>query len=85
MQSLIRTFIRENILLEKRSATLSAQNMNDISQALNWLRLNKLLVNAGCLALNDSGKHTVTISFKGKKQNIIDVIKTRFGSFIDVA
>jgi len=73
-----------DILNEGKSARLSGQNQADIAYALNWLRLNKMLKNAGSITADDSGRHHVTIKFKGNKNALIDKVRSRFGTFVKV-
>ena len=73
-----------DILNEGKSARLSGQNQSDLAYALNWLRLNKVLKNAGSIITDDSGRHHVTIKFKGDKNALINKVKSRFGAFVKV-
>ena len=68
----------------KNSTTLSSQNKNDIMIALNWLKLNKVLISASMLKLGDDKRYRTRIKFSGKKSDIVDLVKSKFGSFVDV-
>ena len=83
-------FIRKSILLEaKKSKTkrlrLRAQNKSDLTYAIGWLRLNKLLGSAGKASTASNGQHQITISYKGDRKKVVDTIKNRFGSFVNVS
>lgn len=82
-RDLLREYVCE-VLRETRS-TLSSQNMNDIGLALNWIRLHGKIRNArGHQPKTLNGRHVVTISHSGSKKELKDLVKARFGSFIDV-
>lgn len=81
---LLREFIRILLIEESKSATLSGQNLDDIGQAINWLKLNGYVKNAGSHSKKKDGKHQVSMKFKGSKKELIDFVKSRFGSFVDV-
>lgn len=80
---LIREYIQQVLINESKSATLVAQNLQDIGQALNWLRLNGKLKNAGNSTKKDN-RHRVEIKFTGDKKSLIDFVKARFGIFVDI-
>ena len=78
-------FIRHSILEEsKKLLHLHAQNKADITYAIGWLRLNKLLINASQAKLSPSGQYVAQVRVKGAKQKAINVVKDRFGSFVTV-
>ena len=88
--ALLIEFIRNNILLEakkskKQRLRLRAQNKSDLTLAIGWLRLNKMLGRAGKISMGSNGQHQITINFKGDRKKVVHTIKNRFGSFISVS
>ncbi len=80
---LLREYVR-NLLKESKSATLSAQNLSDIGQAIHWLKLNGKIKNAAEQE-QKNGRHQVNIKFFGPKSELVKMVKDRFGVFIDVS
>ena len=84
-EQILREYIRYALLEENKTATLSSQNLSDIGQALHWLKLNKVIKNAGQKSeKKQDGRHHVSLNFKGSKKDLIDMVKARFGSFVDI-
>lgn len=85
--AVLREYI-EAIVTEGRqqgSAVLVSSSSGDLSQALLWLRANGILRNAsGGTTKRDDGTYRMSVRFYGPKSALIDTVKARYGSFIDV-
>ena len=89
---MIREYINLAMLVEKRKrkrkkrnskyAIISAQSSGDMSQILNWLRLNKAIRNAG--EIRQSGNSyivKVKVRSKYNKSSLAELVKSKFGIF----
>ena len=65
-------------------AVLSSQNRGDIEQALHWLKLSGILLNAKGLTKGTDGRHHVSVKFSGQRDTFVGMVNARFGSFIVV-
>lgn len=80
---ILRQFICESIE-ELDEVTLSGQNSRDLDMALTWLKNNKKLSSAGNTKKGKGGKHSVTAKVSGGKKSAKQLVKDRFGVFVDV-
>ena len=67
-----------------KTATIIATYKDDLALIINWLKLLKLVKDAGEVVETKSGAYRVTIKSKVPKSEISIHVKDRFGSFAKV-
>lgn len=72
------------ILRESRVITLRAQNRNDLDMARQWVHRNGKLKSTGDIETLDDHIYILRIRAKGNRDEAIDLINDRFGSFIRI-
>jgi hypothetical protein len=83
MVETLRLFIRESIE-ELDELTLSGQNSRDLDMALTWLKNNRRLNSVGKTKKSKGGKHSISAKIKGDSGTAKQLVKDRFGVFVDV-
>lgn len=83
LRSYVRTVLSE--AAQQGTAVLSSPSSGDISQAIMWLKLNGVLRNASNgTEKQPDGTYRLLVRFYGPRDRFVELVKNRYGSFIDV-
>jgi methionyl-tRNA synthetase len=90
---MIRKYIRYSLMQEGKKikkengkfATIQAQSVDDMSQILNWLKLNRAVKDIGNIVKSGNSYFVkVKVASKFGRQGVFNLVKDRFGMFARV-